>query len=264
MSARAIPALASAALAMVLALGPSGARAQLAGNGFHAGGSIVVQANVSGSPLTIGGNVALYHRGNLYRLDLLSLAFPGTNSGLSAAAGALLAPGGATVIYDGASGAITAYSNANRTYYAEAPKAAPAASRPTPSAAAPPATDPLETLAGIARQLRNVQRASIQLTGHGTANGHPVSNIDVLVRRQLPGKPLEDYHATLALADDLDGFPVQLLLSSTPPSPNSFGGSLRLDLTNVAREQPADAIFAIPAGFARVNSIADVLRPPGR
>lgn len=249
-------------LAMLFGM-PAGAEAadvSALASGVHATGTIVVQANISGAPVTIGGNIALYHRGNFYRLDLLSLAFPGTNSAMSAAASALLAPGGATIIYDGTSGAISAYSNANRSYYSELPKTPPPRN-PTPSGAPPVAADPLDTLAGIARQLRDVQTASILLTGHGMTNGHPVSNIDVLLRRQLPGKAPESYHATFALADDLDGFPVQILLSITPPSPNDFGGNMRLDLLSVVAEVPADSVFAIPAGYARVSGIGDVLRP---
>jgi hypothetical protein len=229
--------------------------------GIHATGTIVVQTNISGAPITIGGNIALYRRGNFYRLDLLSLAFPGTSSAMSAAAGALLAPGGATVIYDGTSGALSAYSNANRSYYSEAPKTPPARN-PVPSGGAlPVASDPLDTLAGVARQLRDVQTASLQLTGRGTTNGHPVANIDVLLRRQLPGKPQESYHATFALADDLDGFPVEILLSITPPTPNDLGGNMRLELLSVVPEVPADSAFAVPAGYTRVSSIGDVLRP---
>ncbi len=36
------------------------------------------------------------------------------------------------------------------------------------------------------------------------------------MKRQLPGKPLEDYHAQLALADDLGDFPVQIAFASVP------------------------------------------------
>ncbi|GAC1585436.1 MAG: hypothetical protein NVS3B28_08130 [Candidatus Velthaea sp.] len=122
--------------------------------------------------------------------------------------------------------------------------------------------DPLEALAGVTRQLHDVQRAAILFTGHANMNGHPVSDIDVQLKRQMPGKPLEDYHAQLSLADDLDGFPVRILFSSVPATPNAFGGNVRLDLTTVQRDTPADSIFAVPAGFTRVTSLGDVLRRP--
>jgi hypothetical protein len=251
----------AAGLLAALTAGPVPGSVDALATGFHSTGTLVVQATVSGSPLNVGGTIALYRRGSMYRLDLLSLAFPGTGAATSAAAGALLAPGGATLIYNGATGAVTAYSNGNRDYYEDAPKPA------TPGPAAPPASaptvgaaDPLAALAGVVRQLHDVQRASIMLTGHSTTNGHATDDLDVLVRRQRPGKALEDYHAQLALADDLDGFPVRILLSSTPPTPQDFGGSLRLDLTAIARETPDDAIFTVPAGYARVASLGEVLQ----
>jgi hypothetical protein len=249
----------AAALLAALTFPPASGRTESLATGFRSTGTLVVQATVSGSPLNVGGNIALYRRGSLYRLDLLSLGFPGTDSTTSAVAGTLLARGGATLIYNGATGAVTAYSNANRDYYEDAPK--PAAPGPTaPPAPAPGAADPLAALAGIVRQLHDVQRASIQLTGHSTTNGHATDDLDVLVRRQRPGKALEDYHAQVALADDLDGFPVRILFSSTPAAPQDFGGSLRLDLTDIARETPDDAIFAVPSGYARVTSIGQVLQ----
>jgi hypothetical protein len=253
-------ALGAALLAALPAI-PLPARAESLAAGFRSTGTLVVQATISGSPLNVGGNIALYRRGSMYRLDLLSLGFPGTSSGTSAVAGALLAPGGATLIYDGATGTVIAYSNGNRDYYEDAPKppARGPAATPAPPAAVG-AADPLAALAGIVRQLHDVQRASILLTGHSTTNGHATDDLDVLVRRQRPGKALEDYHAQLALADDLDGFPVRILVSSTPPTPQDFGGSLRLDLTAIARETPDDAVFAVPAGYARVTSIGEVLQ----
>jgi hypothetical protein len=253
-------AIAAAALALVLGV-PATVRSEPLANGFRSTGTIVVDARIGGSPVAVGGDVALYRRGSLYRLDLLSLAFPAAGSTASAVAGALLAPGGATVIYDGASGTVSAYSNANHVYY----QAIPSAATPQPVAASPAipaagAADPLAALAGLVRQLHDVQQASIQLTGHSMTNGHPTDDLDVLVKRQRPGKPLEDYHAQLELADDLDGFPVRILFSSTPPTPQDFGGSLRLDLTTIARETPAATVFAVPAGYTRVASIGEVLQ----
>jgi hypothetical protein len=251
----------AAVLLAALAAAPCAGSADALATGFHSTGTLVVQATVSGSPLNVGGNIALYRRGSMYRLDLLSLAFPGSAAMTSAAAGALLAPGGATLIYNGATGVMTAYSNGNHDYYENSPTAA--TPRPTAApATAPPvgAADPLAALAGVVRQLHDVERASIMLTGHSTTNGHATDDLDVLVRRQRPGKALEDYHAQLALADDLDGFPVRILLSSTPPTPQDFGGSLRLDLTAIARETPDEALFAVPAGYTRVASIGEVLQ----
>ena len=252
----------AAVLLASLTAAPCAGSADALATGFHSTGTLVVQATVSGSPLNVGGNIALYRRGSMYRLDLLSLAFPGTGAMTSAAAGALLAPGGATLIYNGVTGVMTAYSNGNHDYYENTPTAA-ATPRPAATPGAAPlvgAADPLAALAGVVRQLHDVERASIMLTGHSTTNGHATDDLDVLVRRRRPGKALEDYHAQLALADDLDGFPVRILFSSTPPTPQDFGGSLRLDLTAIARETPDEALFAVPAGYARVTSIGEVLQ----
>lgn len=252
--------LRASAFTLALIAAPIMSGAASASNGLRSSGTIVVQANISGQPITAGGNIALYRRDARYRFDLISFGFPGTDPAMSAAFGALIPVGGATVLYDGSNGSMTVYSNANHAYYTETPhsNAAPApAQTPTTSAA----HDPLAALATLTRDLHDVQSASIFFSGHTTLNGHPVSNLDVLLKRHTPGKPLEDYHATLALADDLDGFPVRILFSSTPPTKDAFGGSLRIDLTSVQADPLDDATFAIPAGYTRVNSMSDVIKP---
>jgi hypothetical protein len=241
-----------------------GAATPSASPGLRSSGTLVVQANVQGSPINIGGNVALYHKGALYRLDLLSLGFPGTDPGLSAIASTLIAPGGVSLVYDGATGATVAWSNGNRTYYEIAPARAPTGGAAPAPASQPAPSDPLAALARVASTLQNVQTATISLTGHRTINGHPTTDVDVVVKRQLPGKPAEDYHAQVALADDLADFPVQIAFSSTPASPSSVGGSFKLDLTSVERTVPDDAAFTIPRGYTRATSLSGVLssRPP--
>jgi hypothetical protein len=233
--------------------------------GLRASGTLVVQANVQGSPVNVGGNVALYHKGSLYRLDVLSLGFPGTSGDLSALAATLIGPGGISALYDGSTGALTAWSNGNRTYYAETP-ARPATQAVAP-AAAPSAQaasgDPLGALGGLATILRDVQSATIQLVGHSAVNGHPATNLDLQLKRQRPGKPLENYHAQLALADDLSEFPVQITVQSVPSASNAFGGTAKLDLTSVQADNPDDGLFVVPQGYRRVDSIAGVLRRGG-
>ena len=230
--------------------------------GIRSSGTIVVQANLSGQPLTIGGNVAVYRRASMYRVDLLSLGIPGAGSAGNAVAGELLGIGNATFIYDGATGTTTAYSNSNHTYFTQTPSPNVNASSAAPTTVSAPSGDPLEALASLTRQLHDVQHAAVLFTGHSTVNGHPASDVDVQLKRQLPGKPLEDYHAQLALADDLDGFPIRVLFSSVPATPSAFGGNFRLDLTTVQRDTPADAVFAIPSGYTRVNTLGEILRRP--
>jgi hypothetical protein len=233
--------------------------------GLRASGTLVVRANVQGSPLNVGGNVAMYHKGSLYRLDVLSLGFPGTSGDLSVLAATLIAPGGVSALYDGATGAMTAWSNGNRTYYTETP--AKPQTPPTAAAAgasSPAASgDPLGALAGIASVLRDVQSATIQLVGHSAVNGHPATNLDLQMKRQRPGKPLENYHAQVALADDLAEFPVQITIQSVPATTNAFGGTAKLDLTSIQADTPDDSLFVVPQGYTRVDSIAGVLRRGG-
>jgi hypothetical protein len=247
-----------AALALTLAV-PSLAAAAPAIPGLRATGTIVVQANVQGQPLNVGGNVALYHRGALYRLDVLSLGFPGTSGDLSALAATLIAPGGISVLYDGSNGGLSAWSNGNRTYY-EAPRATPAPAAAASAAAPAAPSDPLAALATVAAALQNVQSATIQLIGHGPVNGHPATKLDVQMKRQLPGKALEDYHGQFALADDLNAFPVQITLQSVPATRDAFGGTMKLDLTSVQPDTPDDSVFTVPQGYTRVGSLAGVLR----
>jgi len=234
--------------------------------GLRGTGTLVAQISVQGQPITVGGNVALEHEGALYRLDLLSLGIPGTSGDMSALATTLIGPGGVSVVYDTATGTTTAWSAANRAYYIRV--AARSGTRPpgalggdatAASAAAAAAGDPLASLANIAAALRDVQSASIVFAGHAPVNGHPATNLDVQMRRQLPGRPLEAYHAQIALADDLGGFPVQVTLQSTPATPSALGGTVKLDLSSVRADVPADGDFQVPAGFRRVDSLGGVL-----
>jgi hypothetical protein len=229
-----------------------------AAQGERASGTIVVQTQLQGAEVTLGGNVALYRRGPLYRLDLLSLGIPGSDPTTSAMLGALLGPSGATIIYDGATGSISAYANGNRTYYTEARSPAGAATVPPAAANAPRANgDPFAILAAIAKATATMQQASIILTGHATVNGHPTSDLDVQLERHPPGKADEKYHAQFALADDLDGFPVKISAESN----SGMAGKFQLNLTTVEAATPGDDVFAIPAGYTRVNDLGAVLRP---
>ena len=126
---------------------------------------------------------------------------------LSALAATLIGPGGVSDLYDGATGALSAWSNANQTYYSETPAVRAPRRGIARRASAPHRRDPLAALASLAGALHDVQSATIQLVGHSVVNGHPATDLDVQMKRQLPGKPLENYHAQLALADDLNDFP---------------------------------------------------------
>jgi hypothetical protein len=255
------------AIAALLLASPSLLGADAPPAGLRSTGTIVIQANLQGAPLNIGGNVACYRKGNLFRLDLLSLGIPGTSGDLGALATALIGPGGMSAVYDASTGTVTAWSNANRTYYSatRTPRAA-SSSAPAAAPASSGAADPFTALASVAGTLHDVQTATIQLVGHSPVNGHPATNFDVQVKRQLPGKPLENYHAQLALADDLGEFPLQIAFESVAATPSAFGGKAKLDLTSVQADNPDDAMFRAPDGYRRVDSIGAVFggNLPGR
>lgn len=227
--------------------------------GLRASGTVLIQANLQGQPINVGGNVALYHKGTLYRLDLLSLGFPGASGDLGALASSLIGPGGVTIVYDGATSSLTVWSTGAHAYYVGSTPRAPAPPPSPATVAAASGGDPLSALAGVAVALHDVQSATIALTGHSVVNGHPTTDLDVRMRRQLPGRTPESYHAQLALADDLSGFPVQLTLESIPATPTAVGGSMKLDLTSVRADTPDDAMFRVPAGYTRVNTLTSVL-----
>jgi hypothetical protein len=254
----------TAAVSAALMLAASPLLGAAAIPGLRSSGTIVVQANVQGEPINVGGKVALYHKGSLYRLDLLSLGFPGVSGDLSQIAASLIGPGGVSLVYDGATGAVSAWSTTNHTFYSATPARAASAAAAAPVAVADTSGDPLAALANVATALRDVQSANIQLTGHSTVNGHPTTDLDVQMKRQQPGKPLENYHAQLALADDLGDFPVQIAFQSIPATKSAFGGTMKLDLTTVQRDTPDDGIFAIPQGYTRVSTLGAVLKPTGR
>ena len=235
--------------------------------GLRATGTLVVQANVQGSPVNVGGNVALYHKGSLYRLDVLSLGFPGTSGDLSALAATLIGPGGISALYDGATGALTAWSNGNRTYYTETP-ARPRGAAPSAAAAAASAPaasgDPLAALArprdGAARRAerddpargaqhrerpsRDEPRPAAQAPAPGQAAGELPRA--ARARRRSQRVPRADHDADRARR-----------------RPNAFGGTAKLDLTSVQADNPDDGLFVVPQGYTRVDSIAGVLRRGG-
>jgi len=228
-----------------------------AAQGERAGGTIVLTTAISGTPITLGANVVLYRRGPLYRLDLVSLHIPGADATTTAMISALLAPGGATVIYDGATGTLAAYSNANHRYYTQARDTSTATALP-PAAANAPRTggDPLALLGTIAKATRDLQRAAIVVTGAGSVNGRPTTNIEVTLERRAS---TDRFHAIVALANDLDGFPLDIDAESHGWS--GFTGHFKLDLSSVEAATPDADIFAIPAGYTRVNDLGEVLRP---
>lgn len=247
--------LACAAVAALLMCAPLAARAD---GGLTSSGSIVIQAVLSGQKINLGSPIALYRAGSAYRLDVTQLAPVGVDPTVSAFLASALPIHSFTFMYDGASGTTSAYSNDNHTYYQESKKATSAA--PPPSTATT-GSDPLSTIAMYGRMLRDDRTfsATLDLAGHGTTNGHPATNVNLEFKQQKNAGTLQDYRAHLALADDLDGFPVQIALDSVAARTSDFAGAVRLDLTNVQRIAPPDGSFTIPGGYTRVTSLQEIL-----
>jgi len=255
--------LISAAVAALVALTPLAARAD---EGLTSSGSIVIQAIVSGQKINVGSPIALYRLGSAYRLDVQALVPVGTDPTVGAFLASALPIHSFTYMYDGATSTTSAYSNDNHTYYQETKRAMSGAATPAPVAQTSSGSDPLSMIAMYGRLLRDDKTfsATLDLAGHTTTNGHPATNVNLEFKQQKTGGALQDYRAHLALADDLDGFPVQIALDSVGAKSTDFAGALRLDLTNVQRAAPTSGTFSIPNGFTRVNSLGELLRPQGR
>ena len=230
--------------------------------GYVGKGQLVVQTAIAGvDKLTVGGDVALEERGSKIRLDVLSLAIPGSDAVVSSLVGTqLFPPGGFTIVYDRTTSAYVVWSNARRAYYssASAPGAARAPSPPPLGQAIGTAGDLFAPLA-FAKSFRNDSAftATLSLVGHGSVNGHPATGIDYRYARTSNDGAKTDVHGRLQLADDLDEAPVEITASITSKTiPES---SMRLDLTTLARRTPDDAEFDVPAGYTRATDLGTVL-----
>jgi len=251
-----------AAIAATICLATSAAVAQQP-NGFSAKGALVVQTEFSGAKINIGGNINLEQRGPLVRVDVLSLSLPGMDAMLSQLANSqLFPPGGYSLVYDQAKHSYTVWSPSRHAYYTnDNGGSAPSSSNPAVAAATTVgnATDMLHAFAA-AKALRDYRQfsASLNLTGHGTTNGHPTTGLDFALKRQeRTGDPL-DIHGSLKLADDIDELPVQVVASlkgagGAPPT------SMRLDLNSINQQTPSEDDFTVPAGYSQAQHLTDVL-----
>jgi hypothetical protein len=242
-------------------LAPLRAVAQtLAPTGFTGHGTIVLRATFGGTPLSIGGPVVVERRDALYRFDLQSVQLPGVDPALSAALGAVLNAGETVVVYDGHDGSTRAWSTGNRSYYREE-KPQPQRALREPAVAAP--SDPLAFLGALTRASRDLQDASISIAfvGHSQAAVGPVSTFDVDLKRTPIGKPSDEVRGTLAFAENLDGIPTSFALQGV--SGQFAGYAVKIDLPQIALAVPGNGDFTIPAGYRRVGSLPEILRPPG-
>ncbi len=234
----------------MLTVALTGAAAPSAPSGISARGTIAATVTMSGTSLPISGQIALYRRAADYRLDLLSLGLAGVDPAIGALAAPFLAPGGITVLFASGTNTYTAYSNATRRYVRK-------------QLSAPAAADPLSGIGAVIRNLGSYQAFAMTTTllGHATVNGHPANRLGMNLQDQRTGGSAETIQVQLALADDLDGFPVQLVLNRTGGQGPT--GSATIDITSVDRTVPDATLFAVPAGFTQTDDATAIFRPPG-
>jgi hypothetical protein len=234
--------------------------------GFSGRGVLAIRTTVSGSPATFNATISLDQRGTLYRLDILSVTTPGGGSGGgTGSATQLIAPGGLTAVYDRAGRRVTIWSPSRRTYavYEIPRRAADGAASAASGASADGAGDDGSVarrqlgILGVLAQL-GPSSAVLSQAGHGSANGHATTLLDYVLRGAQDGRgnPL-DVRGRLQLADDLDGIPVELTATVTGGA--NVYGTLRADLTSVERTTPSAALFTVPAGYTKVQSVDGVL-----
>lgn len=245
----------SALLALVALafLAPPAVRsADTSASGFTSRGNAVIRITFSGTPIDLGANIALAQRNSTYRLDILSLAIPGTDPTLNAIAQSLLPTGGYTIIFDRAKASTIVWSSSKRTYAILG-----SGSENAPAGKPAPSTTP-HSISGSLQKLK-AMTLSLSLAGHGTTNGHPTTGLDYAVNFQLDGKQPYDVSGRAQLADDLDEIPVQFQIQAKEATPNGQSGAMRIDVTSIQRAAPDATQFDVPAGYTRVSDVKDVV-----
>jgi hypothetical protein len=229
--------------------------------GYVGKGQLVVRTDLAGpgSTVTLGGDIAMEERGSRLRVDVLSLAIPGTNATISALIGTqLFPPGGFSIVYDRNNSSFTVWSNAQKKFYSTA-SVSPAPAPAAPVVPVPGINGDLFGAFAFAKRLKdyNALTVSLGLTGHQTVNGHPASGLEFHVLRTTKDNETTDVHGNVQFADDLDGVPVQISVAGKSKSlPES---AFRLDFSSLMRAAPPESDFDAPAGYARSASLGDVI-----
>jgi hypothetical protein len=244
--------------------------------GYSGKGALVIQTALADAKVSLGGNIAFEQRGQQVRVDVLSLAIPGVDQGVTSALNSvvgsalgtqLFPPGGFSFVYDHSNSNYLVWSPSKRQYYSgsfanKSPNANGGAGRgsgPNPSAT-PEESNPF----AFARELKDFKVLSmgLSLAGRGTTNGHPTTGVNYQLQREDNSGQKTDIHGTIQFADDLDGMPVQLLAAfKGAGAPDS---AIRLDLTDLARRDSPAGDFHAPADFTRASSLSDVMgKVPG-
>lgn len=257
-------AYAAAGVAAAIALGAFAyVRAADEPAGYTGKGQLVVQTSILGpeNKITVGGDIALEERGSQLRIDVLSLAIPGTSATISTLISTqLLPPGGFTVVYDRKAGTYTVWSNAKKIYYTSTAGATPSAPLPVSGAAvAVVGGNDLFSAFSFARSLKDdaAFTVSLGLAGHQTVNGHPATGLNFAYARTTKTGDALEMHGTFQFADDLDGVPVEITVAGKSKAlPDS---ALRLDFSSLVKATLPDSDFEVPPGYTRAGGLGDVI-----
>jgi len=244
--------------ASALAFAPGPSRSADAPQGVVGRGRLAFQLAIpTGPTVSAGGEMGFESRERVTRLDLLALTLPPE---VPKALGALV-EGRLTVVIDRGASRWVIWSNARRLYYyGDLPKAAlPGAHGPSPEPTRMPSATPEPRGTSFLGSLKDLKSfyLHLDLTGHGTTNGHPTTGFTLAVHREDASGKLGDLTAAVQTADDLDGLPIQL--SADFSSTGMPKGSLHAELTSIERRDPPKADFLVPAGFKPAKNPFDVL-----
>lgn len=224
--------------------------------GLSAHGTLVAQAVLNGTRISLGGEIAMMTRGKQLRMDLIRLGVPGTDPAVSALLAQFLPQGGLSFVLDQGTGATTVWSDSKRKYYVFKAAASPTPA-PSPGATEEPTfgSSIVELLETPGKYVKDYTAFSfaMKLLPRSTVNGHPASNVHMDYHAQKRGEKMQDASVDLALAEDQQYLPVRL---SASVKPQNF--SARIDFTQISAASPDPALFAVPQGYAAAADPSEI------
>lgn len=228
---------------------------------FSGTGRMTAQAEFSGKNVGVQADVAVWARSGLVRLDMQKLSLSSQDPAQNALLTQLLPTGGVTAVFNQKTQMVTVWSSQSRSYYTTKlsfphPKAT-ATPKPQKPKATPSPKPPMVSIMNALDSMTqyDVYSETFELTGHQPVNNHLASVFHFLSKTQKHGGKLETVDGTLALADDLSGVPLQLVVQAT----GNVNGNAHLDLLSFSTVTPDAMLFRVPAGYTKAKSILDVV-----
>lgn len=219
-------------------------------SGFSAHGTIAAHAQIGGSPIAFGTEIAVASSERRVRIDLLRVSFSGDSPSMNAMIARSLPTSPVALVYDQAARTATVWSEATRTYYRTIVHMP---SGKHPSSPKETVTDsPIDQFLRATKSLTEFDtlNQAVTLVGHQPVNGHLSTVLHVTLESQKHGGKLQHIGADLALADDLSGFPIRLWMTGK----GEFEGDLKIDLATASFARPDPSVFKVPSGYKRVDS----------